>query len=119
MLYSIIARMLVSEVQVVANLLSKVSLKYVLIDFWHSSIVFVLGGPLHEGDIEELPSRNGYCIKCPWHSWKFDISTGQCVSPQNRYSRFLKTYPVKFDCKGKISVGFASIDPALFSTPPE
>ncbi len=32
------------------------------------------GGPLDEGDIEEL--GNKLLIVCPWHSFDFDLSTG-------------------------------------------
>ena len=30
------------------------------------------GGPLHEGTLD------GPVVTCPWHSWTFDVSTGQC-----------------------------------------
>ena len=32
------------------------------------------GGPLDEGDIEEL--GNKFLIICPWHSFDFDLKTG-------------------------------------------
>ena len=59
------------------------------------------GGPLYEGEIEELPDRS-LCVRCPWHKWAFCVSgrnggnltrrklfngeervggEGQCVSP--------------------------------------
>ncbi len=31
------------------------------------------GGPLGEGDIEEL------IVTCPWHGWQYDLSTGECL----------------------------------------
>ncbi len=32
------------------------------------------GGPLGEGKLE------GFAVTCPWHQWKFDVTTGQCLS---------------------------------------
>lgn len=35
--------------------------------------------------------RDGEIIRCPWHLWEFDITTGRClVDPRAR----VKTYPV-------------------------
>ena len=36
------------------------------------------GGPLSDGDIEELPG--GRCVVlCPWHHYKIDVHTGDCL----------------------------------------
>jgi nitrite reductase/ring-hydroxylating ferredoxin subunit len=32
------------------------------------------GGPLGEGKLE------GFSVTCPWHQWKFDVTTGNCLS---------------------------------------
>jgi nitrite reductase/ring-hydroxylating ferredoxin subunit len=32
------------------------------------------GGPLGEGKLE------GFSVVCPWHTWKFDVTTGNCLS---------------------------------------
>jgi len=32
------------------------------------------GGPLGEGRLE------GFSVVCPWHQWKFDVTTGNCLS---------------------------------------
>jgi cell fate regulator YaaT (PSP1 superfamily)/nitrite reductase/ring-hydroxylating ferredoxin subunit len=32
------------------------------------------GGPLGEGKLE------GFSVVCPWHQWKFDVTTGNCLS---------------------------------------
>ncbi|HVE41395.1 MAG TPA: regulatory iron-sulfur-containing complex subunit RicT, partial [Planctomycetota bacterium] len=32
------------------------------------------GGPLGEGKLE------GFAVTCPWHQWKFDVTTGGCLS---------------------------------------
>jgi cell fate regulator YaaT (PSP1 superfamily)/nitrite reductase/ring-hydroxylating ferredoxin subunit len=32
------------------------------------------GGPLGEGKLE------GFSVACPWHQWKFDVTTGHCLS---------------------------------------
>ena len=37
--------------------------------------VSLSGGPLFDGDIEDY---NGRChVMCPWHSYMFDLETGQ------------------------------------------
>ena len=37
---------------------------------------------------------DGETLRCPWHFWPFEISTGQCLTnPEMR----VKTYPVKVD----------------------
>uniref|UniRef100_A0A6B2LQE8 Rieske domain-containing protein n=1 Tax=Arcella intermedia TaxID=1963864 RepID=A0A6B2LQE8_9EUKA len=41
------------------------------------SICYHLGGPLIEGDIEDIDGIS--CITCPWHSYKIDIKTGEGV----------------------------------------
>lgn len=42
--------------------------------------------PIIEGD--------GELIRCPWHQWPFEISTGRCLTnPDVR----VKTYPVRVD----------------------
>ncbi|BFZ04044.1 hypothetical protein BsWGS_07083 [Bradybaena similaris] len=72
-----------------------------------------LGGPLHLADIEELvPGQIG--IKCPWHKWTFDIKSGICISPKDR-DILAKTFPVRVDNQGKISVGFDSFGPSAFA----
>jgi len=32
------------------------------------------GGPLGEGKLE------GFSVVCPWHQWKYDVTTGNCLS---------------------------------------
>ncbi|ETO29354.1 Rieske (Fe-S) domain containing [Reticulomyxa filosa] len=39
------------------------------------------GGPLEMGDIEEIEER--MCIKCPWHRYIIDLSTGVCLATLN------------------------------------
>lgn len=37
---------------------------------------------------------DGEILRCPWHQWPFEISTGRCLTdPEMR----VKTYPVKID----------------------
>lgn len=72
------------------------------------------------GDIEDIPGC-GPCIKCPWHSWTFSLTSGRCIAPQNREAgRVLKTYPVSVDTlKNKVKIGFTHIDPKLFNSVPD
>jgi len=46
------------------------------------------GGPVGEGELE------GTIVTCPWHGWRFDITTG--VNPMNPAAR-VKTYQVKVE----------------------
>ncbi|MHC4973337.1 MAG: Rieske (2Fe-2S) protein [Planctomycetota bacterium] len=52
------------------------------------------GGPLHEGALE------GPIVTCPWHHWKFDVTSGRCdLNPK-----------VALDCFDvRVSDGFVEI----------
>lgn len=70
------------------------------------------GGPLHLGDIEELPG-NTLCVRCPWHSWKFDLDTGLLKQPK-RPGVSSVVYPVIVKEDGKLMIGFDQFDPKYF-----
>lgn len=40
----------------------------------HCQLNAFLGGPLEQGDIEDFDGREK--IVCPWHSYDFDLETG-------------------------------------------
>lgn len=40
----------------------------------HCQLNIFLGGPLEQGDIEDFDGREK--IVCPWHSYDFDLETG-------------------------------------------
>ncbi len=46
------------------------------------------GGPLAEGELE------GTVVTCPWHGWRFDVTTG--ASPVNPAAK-IETYPVRIE----------------------
>jgi len=46
------------------------------------------GGPLGEGDL------NGTVVTCPWHSWQFDVVTGECPDIPGEK---IKTYSCKIE----------------------
>jgi nitrite reductase/ring-hydroxylating ferredoxin subunit len=61
-------------------------------DDYHAVVNFCVhqGGPLCEGKLRgrTLPGDDGWSWKyddeekyvtCPWHAWKFDITTGECI----------------------------------------
>jgi len=75
------------------------------------------GGPLELGEIEELPDKSSHCIKCPWHSWKFNIVTGDCVFPDHQSNKRLTVYPVTSE-KEEIRIGFSQLSPKCFQDPP-
>ncbi|VDI63724.1 Hypothetical predicted protein [Mytilus galloprovincialis] len=88
--------------------------------FRHGGDVFAInekcphaGGPLHLGDIEEMPD-NTLCIRCPWHSWRFDLLTGKVRMPKGQ-NRAAKVYPVTVGENGKLSIGFDEFNARYFS----
>lgn len=51
--------------------------------------------------------RRGELLRCPWHAWEFELSTGRSVSnPRIR----AKTYPVRVE-DGNVLVEIASMNP--------
>ncbi len=46
------------------------------------------GAPLADGRLE------GKVITCPWHSWKYDVTNGQCTRDE---SIIIKTFPTKVE----------------------
>jgi len=44
------------------------------------------GGPLSQGSLEEN------VVTCPWHGWRYDVTTGACL---NNPSVSQKRYPVQ------------------------
>ncbi|XP_013382072.1 Rieske domain-containing protein [Lingula anatina] len=72
------------------------------------------GGPLHIGDIEELPDFS-VCVRCPWHGWKFDLKTGRCKHPSGE-QRCTIVYAVRVDTQGNIEIGFESFSGKYFNS---
>jgi NAD(P)H-dependent nitrite reductase small subunit len=40
------------------------------------------GGPLAEGELE------GCLVQCPWHAWRFDLTTGESVTDDLTVARY-------------------------------
>ena len=56
------------------------------------------GGPLGEGTL------HGEIVKCPWHGWKFNVRTGQCLkNPISNWS--VSCFPLRVE-KGIIHIAF-------------
>ena len=55
------------------------------------------GGPLEHGDIEEIDNR--ICIKCPWHRYIIDISSGEGLYKE--YNPITRMASKHFKSKGK------------------
>ncbi|CAG0887144.1 unnamed protein product [Darwinula stevensoni] len=73
------------------------------------------GGPLYKGDIEELPDGS-LCIRCPWHSWCFQLSTGKCIWPSGQNDVTVTVYPVhRRKSDQAVLVGFDSFHKKYFS----
>lgn len=75
--------------------------------------LFLTGGPLHLGDIEEMPGGELY-VRCPWHSWRFNLQDGTVYWPMSRKEKKAVVYPTKVDSNGTIYVGFDRIDEKYF-----
>ncbi len=65
------------------------------------------------GDIEVLPDQT-VCVRCPWHSWCYDLATGQLRRPKGRNIR-ATVYPTKVTENGTILVGFEEIAAEYFT----
>lgn len=69
-----------------------------------------MGGPLCEGPVAgtALPTDNfhfeygmeGRILRCAWHGWEFEISTGECLVPGRLRAR---SYPVTVE-QGQVIV---------------
>ncbi|KAK6191953.1 hypothetical protein SNE40_003521 [Patella caerulea] len=70
------------------------------------------GGPLHLGDIEEL-ADGSLCVKCPWHSWKFDLESGEVKFPEG-HAKMAVTYKVQVKDNGQILIGFEKFSEKYF-----
>lgn len=72
------------------------------------------GGPLHLGDIEDMPGE-GFCVRCPWHKWCFGLDSGKVIFPPGRKECAL-TFPVKVEPDGTIYIGFEKFSDSFFDT---
>lgn len=64
------------------------------------------GGPLVQGDIEDLVLDNkslGPCVSCPWHGWNFKLTSGACTHTED-YSQGV--YPCKVSEDNEVLIGF-------------
>jgi nitrite reductase/ring-hydroxylating ferredoxin subunit len=52
-------------------------------------------------NIEEM-GDNSLCVRCPWHSWRFDLNTGKVNMPKGQNLR-VKVYPVIVAENGQLS----------------
>ncbi len=92
------------------------SLKHSLLQYYltpFSTLLFLVGGPLHVGDIETL-GDGGACVRCPWHSWRFRLDDGHVVQPRGQ-QRHAHVFPVLVKPNGSIWVGFDEFAPGYFS----
>lgn len=71
-----------------------------------------IGGPLHLGDIEDMPDKS-LCVRCPWHSWRFNLLTGMVCQPKGKNLQAV-VYPVRVRPDGTILVGFHQFSPSYF-----
>ncbi|XP_018007933.1 Rieske domain-containing protein [Hyalella azteca] len=75
------------------------------------------GGPLHMGDIEDYGYQQKPCVRCPYHGWKFDLTTGECIYPRHQ-TKQARVYPVKVDPNdGSLWVGFKCFNEQYFREP--
>ena len=48
---------------------------------------FVTGTPVSETPYAVTWEREGEIVRCPWHSWEFDIATGRAIAGPRRSVR--------------------------------
>ena len=77
-------------------------------------ICMILGGPLYEGEIEDITGTGQPCVICPWHKFCFDLKTGRTTRPLHR-DELLTVYPTRIEEDGQISIGFKSFHNSCFS----
>ena len=65
------------------------------------------------GDIEVLPDRS-ICVRCPWHSWCIELSTGRVLVPKGRKVT-TQVYQTEVDEEGAIFVVFDQFASKFFS----
>ena len=59
---------------------------------------------IHQGGPLGLGTLNDGVIECPWHAWRFDAKTGQCLT---RSGTGVKCYEVKVE-DGEIKIAISS-----------
>jgi 3-phenylpropionate/trans-cinnamate dioxygenase ferredoxin subunit len=62
----------------------------------------VLGGTTVSDQPGMYSWRDGEVLRCPWHAWEFDVTTGRSLCGEDRYR--LATYPVSV-VEGEVVVG--------------
>jgi nitrite reductase/ring-hydroxylating ferredoxin subunit len=45
------------------------------------------GGPLGDGELD------GTTVTCPWHGWRYDVTTGKCLAPNPAMG--VQSFPVQ------------------------
>lgn len=81
------------------------------------SVCYHFGGPLIEGDIEEIGTH--ICLVCPWHRFTIDVKTGESLINIDGKSCISKgiqqrTHEVKVE-KGKVYLRLSTVKEELAS----
>ena len=78
----------------------------------------VTGTTLPSQPGQYLWDRDGEIVRCPWHGWEFDLTTGRSVFNPHKWR--VKTYEVTVERSGeriKQQVDAAAEDPAVETFP--
>lgn len=73
----------------------------------------VLGTTLPSRPGEYILGRTGEIVRCPWHGWEFDITTGRSVFDPGRCR--VRSYPVTVVAAGE--AGSPEVGPSVESYP--
>ena len=74
-----------------------------------------IGGPLHLGDIEDIGCGEPPRIRCPWHKWCFELTSGKQVRP-HLGGKSTITYPARLAENGRVEIGFKSLHKSFFNS---
>ena len=106
-----------------SNIVNTSVCKHVILYFSRNLLISTLppcihtftGGPLHLGDIEDIGCGESPRVRCPWHKWCFELTTGKQVRP-HLGGKSTTTYPARLRENGQIEIGFQSLDKNYFTS---
>ena len=66
------------------------------------------------GDIEVLPDLS-LCVRCPWHSWCIELTSGRVLEPKGKTMIYTQVYKTEVNEEGTIFVAFDQLAEKYFT----